>query len=164
MPNQDITLPQNLSFGKRKRPYKHAKNSLHVMAYHKLCNQMAIHHNSECRFPSVCKQLGIQTLHVIAVSFAVVRKSRIGSQDLDEYAEETGGLFESGVGVAKHANVSNQLQSSAMANTKTHAGVRASSGPDDETIGTNNSSNPQTQSEEAENVTTILRSKCSCSH
>ena len=24
----------------RKRPYKHAKSSLHVMAYHKLCNQM----------------------------------------------------------------------------------------------------------------------------
>ena len=37
----------------------------------------------------------------------------------------------------------------------------ASSGAVDETRGINGTSNPQTQGEEAENVTTILRSKCS---
>ena len=103
----------------------------------------------QCGIRSVCKQLGIQTLHVIAVSFAIEWKSRIGSQDREEFSEEIGRPFESGVGVEKYANVSNQLQSSATANAKTHAGVCASSGAVDETRGTNGTSNPQTQGEEA---------------
>ena len=58
--------------------------------------------------------------------------------------------------MVKHASVSNQLQYSAMANAKMHVGVRALSRAVDETCGTNGTSNPQTQGEEAENVTTIL--------
>ena len=115
----------------------------------------------QCEIRNVCRQLGIQTLHIIAVSFAIEWKSRTGSQDRKEFSEEIGRPLESGVGVAKHANVSNQLQSKATANAKTHAGVRASSGAVDETRGTNGRSNPQMQGEDVDNATTILRSKCS---
>ena len=79
---------------------------------------------------------------------AVERKSRIGSQDREQYYEEIRRTFESGVGVAKHANVSNQLLSSATANAKTYAGGRASSGAVDEIRGTNGTSNPQKMSQQ----------------
>ncbi|KAI0207847.1 hypothetical protein LSAT2_007499, partial [Lamellibrachia satsuma] len=84
-------------------------------------------------FQAFANNWEFKTLNVIAVSFAIERKSRIGSQDREEYSEEIGRPFESGVGVAKHANVSNQFQSSAAANAKTHAGVSALSGAIDET-------------------------------
>ena len=61
----------------------------------------------QCGIPCICKQLGIQTPHFIAVSFAVKWKSRIGSQHREVFSEEIGRPFESGVGVAKHAIISN---------------------------------------------------------